>query len=42
MKRIDTDYRDNVVSQTNYTRIAMLKKKPQLYLENNQLNKNYY
>ena len=24
LKRIDTDYCENVVSQTNYTRIAML------------------
>ena len=31
MKRIDTDYRNNVVSQTNHTIVAMLIKYPQLY-----------
>ena len=39
MKRIDTDYRNNVVSQTNHTIIVMLTKYPQLYSKNNQLNK---
>ena len=36
MKRIDTDYRNNVVSQTNHTIIVMLIKYPQLYSKNNE------